>query len=129
MIMKAEHSEEAMLNMNQENVDQRKLVILGLPWETAEETLRTYFSQFGAIDETVIMKDRYSGKSRGFGFVTFMYPADAQRVVGTEHQVDGRRYFTFPMQAISSKEMSQQKNLWRLAVWVLMQKLLIRTCQ
>ncbi len=51
--------------------------------------LQTYFSQFGPIQEAVIMKDRYTGKSRGFGFVTFSYADDASRVVAAEHHVDG----------------------------------------
>ena len=37
------------------------------------------------------MRDRYSGKSRGFGFVTFQTIADAQRVASLDHIVDGRR--------------------------------------
>ena len=37
------------------------------------------------------MKDRASGKSRGFGFVTFWNAADAQRVLECAHIVDGRR--------------------------------------
>ena len=37
------------------------------------------------------MRDRYSGKSRGFGFVTFQTAADAQRVAALDHIVDGRR--------------------------------------
>ncbi len=37
------------------------------------------------------MKDRYSGKSRGFGFVTFVDPKSAQRALGAEHTIDGRQ--------------------------------------
>lgn len=37
------------------------------------------------------MKDRASGKSRGFGFVTFWSAGDAQRVLECSHVVDGRR--------------------------------------
>ena len=37
------------------------------------------------------MKDRYTGKSRGFGFVTFVFSADAVGVAAMEHHVDGRR--------------------------------------
>lgn len=72
-------------------LDGCKLVILGLPWDTAEQTLETYFSQYGPLDEAMIMKDRYTGKSRGFGFVSFKYAADASRVMSSEHQIDGRR--------------------------------------
>lgn len=72
-------------------IENRKLVVLGLPWETNEETLQQYFSQYGALEEAVIMKDRSTGKSRGFGFVTYLHQGDAQHVALTEHQVDGRR--------------------------------------
>lgn len=71
--------------------EHRKLVVLGLPWETDEETMQQYFSQYGALEEAVIMRDRATGKSRGFGFVTYLHEADAQQVAMTGHQVDGRR--------------------------------------
>jgi RNA recognition motif. (a.k.a. RRM, RBD, or RNP domain) len=51
--------------------------------------LQAYFSQFGALQEAMIMKDRYTGKSRGFGFVTFASADDAVHVVAAEHHVDG----------------------------------------
>lgn len=72
-------------------VEHRKLVVLGLPWETDEETMQQYFSQYGVLEEAVIMRDRATGKSRGFGFVTYLHEADAQQVAMTDHQVDGRR--------------------------------------
>lgn len=37
------------------------------------------------------MRDRYSGKSRGFGFVTFYSADNAQRIATAEHNIDGRR--------------------------------------
>lgn len=73
------------------DVENRKLVILGLPWETTEETFQQYFQQFGTVEEATIMKERNTGKSRGFGFVVYYDPADAARVVEREHVVDGRR--------------------------------------
>ncbi|GLC45344.1 hypothetical protein PLESTB_000312400 [Pleodorina starrii] len=69
----------------------RKLAVLGLPWETTEETLKMYFSQYGALECAEVMKDRYTGKSRGFGFVTFMDAASATRALAVEHTIDGRR--------------------------------------
>ncbi len=69
--------------------DMKLLLVLGTSPDCASVLLQTYFSQFGPIQEAVIMKDRYTGKSRGFGFVTFSYADDAARVVATEHHVDG----------------------------------------
>jgi hypothetical protein len=42
---------------------------LGLPYHTTDETLRAFFSKFGEIDEAVVITDRSTGKSRGYGFV------------------------------------------------------------
>ena len=78
-------------NGHGQGLENRKLVVLGLPWETDEETLQQHFSQYGALEEAVIMKDRTTHKSRGFGFVTYLHQSDAQRVAMSEHQVDGRR--------------------------------------
>lgn len=69
----------------------RKLAVLGLPWDTTEDTLRLHFSQYGAVEATDIMKDRLSGKSRGFGFVTFSDAAAAARALQVDHTIDGRR--------------------------------------
>jgi RNA recognition motif-containing protein len=50
-----------------------------------------YFSQYGALECAEVMKDRYTGKSRGFGFVTFLDPCSATRALAVEHTIDGRR--------------------------------------
>jgi hypothetical protein len=56
-----------------------------------EETLRTHFSQFGAVEAIEILRDRVSGKSRGFGFVTFADAVSAAHALAAEHVIDGRR--------------------------------------
>lgn len=70
---------------------QRKLVILGLPYFTVDETLHEFFAQYGEVEEATVMRDHGSGKSRGFGFVTYKNANDAARVAGGEYVVDGRR--------------------------------------
>jgi RNA-binding protein Musashi len=57
----------------------------------SEDTLRLHFSQYGSVEATEVMKDRVSGKSRGFGFVTFVDPACAAAALQMEHTIDGRR--------------------------------------
>ena len=47
-----------------------KLFVGGLPYHTTDDTLRAYFLQFGDIEEAVVIHDRMTGKSKGYGFVS-----------------------------------------------------------
>lgn len=67
-----------------------KLFIGGISWDTNEDRLREYFQYFGEVMEAVIMKDRNTGRARGFGFVVFADPLVAERVVMEKHVIDGR---------------------------------------
>jgi RNA-binding protein Musashi len=49
----------------------RKVFVGGLPHFLELEQFREYFSQFGAIDDIVILQDKRTHRPRGFGFVTF----------------------------------------------------------
>ncbi|KVH93175.1 Nucleotide-binding, alpha-beta plait, partial [Cynara cardunculus var. scolymus] len=70
--------------------DLGKLFIGGISWDTNEERLHEYFSRFGEVLESVIMKDRATGRARGFGFIVFADPAVAERVIKEKHNIDGR---------------------------------------
>ncbi|KAK8056854.1 RNA recognition domain-containing protein [Apiospora rasikravindrae] len=69
-----------------------KLFIGGLAWHTEDTTLRQKFEEFGAIEEAVVVKDRDTGRSRGFGFVRYSQDADAQKAIAAMNNVefDGR---------------------------------------
>ena len=71
-----------------------KLFIGGISWDTNEDRLREYFQTFGEVVEAVIMKDRTTGRARGFGFVVFADPAAAERVIKEKHMIDGRTVST-----------------------------------
>lgn len=47
-----------------------KIFVGGLPYHTTDASLRKYFEAFGEIDEAVVITDRQTGKSRGYGFVS-----------------------------------------------------------
>ncbi|KAL9441723.1 hypothetical protein AB3S75_020261 [Citrus x aurantiifolia] len=70
--------------------DLGKLFIGGISWDTDEERLKEYFSRYGEVVEAVIMRDRATGRARGFGFVVFADPAVAERVIMDKHMIDGR---------------------------------------
>lgn len=70
--------------------DNGKLFIGGISWDTNEERLKEYFGAYGEVVEAIIMKDRTTGRARGFGFVVFADPAVAERVIKDKHSIDGR---------------------------------------
>ncbi|AQZ11417.1 HRP1 (YOL123W) [Zygosaccharomyces parabailii] len=67
-----------------------KMFIGGLNWETTEDTLRDYFSKYGRVIDLKIMKDTNTGRSRGFGFLTFDSSSSVDEVVKTQHILDGK---------------------------------------
>ncbi|XP_071692280.1 heterogeneous nuclear ribonucleoprotein 1-like [Rutidosis leptorrhynchoides] len=67
-----------------------KLFIGGISWDTDEGRLKDYFSSYGEVIEAVIMRDRITGRARGFGFVVFADSAVAEKVVLEKHMIDGR---------------------------------------
>lgn len=46
-----------------------KVFVGGLAWETQKETMEKYFEQFGEILEAVVITDKATGRSKGYGFV------------------------------------------------------------
>lgn len=54
------------------------------------ESLRDYFSQFGDVQECTVMRDSATGRSRGFGFLTFRDPKTVNTVMVKEHYLDGK---------------------------------------
>ena len=69
-----------------------KLYVGNLSFNTAENDLQDLFASVGPVQEVVIMQDRMTMKSRGFGFVTMSETADGQKAIAQFHgkQVDGR---------------------------------------
>ena len=51
-----------------------------------EEEFRTFFEPYGAISDSVVMLDRLTGRSRGFGFVTFEDESDVQKIFDSDPQ-------------------------------------------
>ena len=54
------------------------------------ETFTKHFQKYGAITDSVIMKDKHTRMPRGFGFVTFSDPSVLDRVLEDDHVIDGR---------------------------------------
>ncbi|KAL4194592.1 hypothetical protein AMTRI_Chr05g69390 [Amborella trichopoda] len=67
-----------------------KIFVGGVSWSTSEDTFTKHFKKYGAITDSVIMKDKQTGIPRGFGFVTFADPSTLDKVLEDEHVIDGR---------------------------------------
>ncbi|XP_074262796.1 RNA-binding protein 38 isoform X3 [Saimiri boliviensis] len=69
-----------------------KIFVGGLPYHTTDASLRKYFEGFGDIEEAVVITDRQTGKSRGYGFVTMADRAAAERACKDPNPIiDGRK--------------------------------------
>ena len=56
-----------------------KIFVGGLPYHTTDESLSQFFQKFGNIEEAVVINDRQTGKSRGYGFVSAKLPCQNSR--------------------------------------------------
>ena len=65
-----------------------KLFCGGLAWATDDESLRAAFEEFGEVTEATVILDRQTGRSRGFGFVTFAEREAGQAAV---EKMDGAK--------------------------------------
>ncbi len=59
----------------------KKLFVGGLSWDTTGDALREAFAPHGQITESKVITDRVTGKSRGFGFVTFSEDENAKSAI------------------------------------------------
>ncbi len=62
---------------------EKKLYVGNLPYTTTEDDLRSLFSQAGAVESVELIKDRDTGNSKGFAFVSMATQSDAEKAITT----------------------------------------------
>ncbi|MCA9472505.1 MAG: RNA-binding protein [Nitrospirales bacterium] len=69
-----------------------KLYVGNLPFSTTDQELQEVFATHGAVISATVIMDRFSGRSRGFGFVEMSSPDEAQQAISALHEseLDGR---------------------------------------
>lgn len=73
-------------------MEKNKLFVGSLPWSITSDTLRELFAQYGEITEAMVITDRDSGRSKGFGFVTFASEESAQKALEMDgKEIEGRK--------------------------------------
>nr|GME06384.1 UBP1-associated protein 2C-like [Ipomoea batatas]GME18497.1 UBP1-associated protein 2C-like [Ipomoea batatas] len=85
----------AVRSIADQDTTQRKLFIRGLGWETTTDKLRSLFSAYGELEEAVVILDKATGKSKGYGFITFKHIDGAMLALKEpSKQIDGRMTVT-----------------------------------
>ena len=70
-----------------------KLFVGGLAWGTTDATLKDFFAQVGQVVSATVITDKFSGKSKGFGFVEMSSEAEATEAISklNGQELDGRK--------------------------------------
>jgi len=66
-------------------MSESRLFVGNLSYQTLENDLQEYFSQAGVVSSVNLMMDKFTGKSRGFAFVEYSTPSDANKAVELFH--------------------------------------------
>ncbi|XP_058112783.1 heterogeneous nuclear ribonucleoprotein 1 [Magnolia sinica] len=89
-----------------------KIFIGGLAKDTSMATFTKHFGKYGEITDSVIMKDRYTGQPRGFGFITYADPSVVDKVIEETHVINGKQVEikrTIPKGSVQSKDFKTKK--------------------
>lgn len=86
------HARDGVSSGERADEEGRKLFVGAVSRSTTDEGFIAFFEQFGVVEEATVMRDRETGESRGFGFVTYAERAAADRMLDEPRPVlDGRR--------------------------------------
>ncbi|XP_059662856.1 uncharacterized protein LOC132308698 isoform X1 [Cornus florida] len=89
-----------------------KIFIGGLAKDTTLDTFVRYFGKYGEITDSVVMKDRHTGRPRGFGFITYAEPSVVDTVIAETHVINGKQVEikrTIPKGSAESKDFKTKK--------------------
>ena len=90
--LKAGRSDENSNNWNIGTMQKQNLFVGSLAYSTDDDALKAFFEQVGEVERAKVATDRDTGRSRGFGFVTFVDDANNQKAVDELNgkELDGR---------------------------------------
>ncbi|HDZ61247.1 MAG TPA: RNA-binding protein [Candidatus Pacearchaeota archaeon] len=83
-----------------------KVYVGNLPFSVDDDELRKLFSSYGEMSEVSLISDKFSGRSKGFGFVTFVKSEDAQKAISemNDKDIQGR-----PLKVSEAKPMDPDR--------------------
>ncbi len=84
-----------------------KLFVGGLSWGTTEDALRDHFSQVGTVVSATVITDKYTGKSKGFGFVEMSSEEEAQQA---KDRFNGQEFDGRPITVSDARPQQPREN-------------------
>ncbi|KAI0566515.1 Cold-inducible RNA-binding protein [Gracilaria domingensis] len=83
---------ESSLDTDTQVAEETKLFVGNLSWGVTDESLCEAFSEFGTVIDSRVIVDRFTGKSRGFGFIEYDAPDSAAKALTEMNgvEIDGR---------------------------------------
>lgn len=93
-------------------MQENKLYVGGIPYSSTNEDLRKHFSQAGEVKDAVIIMDKMTRRSKGFGFVEMVNPADAQKAISMFHDQEfmGRKLTVNLARPMEAREERPRRN-------------------
>ena len=70
-----------------------KVYVGNLPFSVDQEALKTLFADYGEMEEVTVISDMFSGRSKGFGFITFKDEESAKKAISemNDKEIEGRK--------------------------------------
>ncbi|KAI7900058.1 uncharacterized protein BX663DRAFT_519477 [Cokeromyces recurvatus] len=97
--------------MADDESDEGKIFVGGLSWDTTDESLRQYFSQFGEVVKCTIMRDPMTQRSKGYAFLTMSDKSAVENIMNQDqHYLDGKKID--PKKAISREEQEKTEKIF-----------------
>ncbi|CAG4979741.1 unnamed protein product [Parnassius apollo] len=90
-----------------------KLFVGGLPYHTTDKSLREHFAVYGDIEEAVVITDRQTSKSRGYGFVIMGDRAAAERACKDPNPIIDGRKANVNLAILGAKPRGNLAPVWR----------------
>lgn len=82
-----------------------KIYVGNLPFKIDSEGLKKLFSSYGEIEEAVIISDKFSGRSKGFGFVTFKNNESGKKAIA---EMNGKKVEERELKVSEAKPMEER---------------------
>lgn len=90
----------------------KRLFVAGLPFAATEEEIKDLFSQIGTVVSVTIITDKFTNRSKGFGFVEMDTPEEAEKAIKTLHDTDfgGRKLVVAEAKPMEKREFAPREH-------------------